>query len=243
MRLPSALALTLGIVSSLYAPSVFAATPEVVDMQAPLTRAAFVQLVIDHLYTEAQIDGCFWDIASTTPPTFTLLYSDVPVTASYAKQLCVAFRDGFARGYADGSFRPNQIVSFAEASKIVARANHLMPYADAQMKRPWYRSYIESLAERNAIPATISSLTAPITFDQTIDMMNRLDNPTAMQTSLSYEELVQRTWPPVVVRPKASTSTPVSLKPKTGTTSSSSSSSRMSIEGSSSSTLPWYKLF
>ncbi len=247
MRLPSTVALSIAVLAAVYAPTAFAAEP-VMRINAPLSRAAFVQLVIDHLYTQEQIDGCFWDIASSTPPTFTLLYSDVPVTASYAKQVCVAFRDGFARGYKDGSFRPNQEVTFAEASKIIARANHLMPYADAEMQLPWYRSYAESLAKRNAIPFSVASLNASITYDQTVDILNRLDTPTMPQESLTYEDLVRRTWPVEAPKPvvKAAGTPRVSpLKPITtpSNTSSSSSSMPMSASSSSAAALPWYKLF
>src|SRR4051812_35763169 len=44
-----------------------------------LTRAEFTALVVEKLYTQNELDRCFWSIASNRPPHFTLVFTDVHV--------------------------------------------------------------------------------------------------------------------------------------------------------------------
>ncbi len=225
--------------------------PADMDTNSSMTRASLTAMVVDHLYTQEQIDSCFWDIAPSLPPTFTLLYTDVPTSHKYAKELCVAMRDGLAHGYKDGSFNPNKVVTFAEASKIIARAYALAPYAEANMTDTWFVPYAFALANTKAIPLTVTSFDHTVTVGQAIEMLDRLGNDIRTRPSQSYAELVKQ-WK-AKSAPKAAATTQTTTSTSTPTTtpekkpvSAASASSAMSSDtrqSSSSSALPWYKLF
>ncbi|UPA22943.1 S-layer homology domain-containing protein [Candidatus Peribacteria bacterium] len=263
----SRLVLAAGTLGMLYAPAASAkflsdfvpsttyVTPEAVeDMTLPsgvtaetkMTRASFTAMVIEHLYSDIEIENCYWDIAPTLPPTFTLLYTDVSVNASYAKQLCIALRDGIARGYKDGSYRPNNEITFAEASKIIARAYGLTPYAEATNRGAWYGPYAFALAERNTIPVSVSTLQHIVTADEAMEMLERLDNDITTRPGTPYKQLDARVVPlNVLLQMNRPTKALVLPPTKTTPSSAASSSSMPSSVGSTSSdtTLPWYKLF
>jgi|CXWL01.1.fsa_nt_gi hypothetical protein len=211
------------------------------------TRATFTKMVVDSLYSPEEIDHCYRDISSTKNPTFTLLYTDVRTTASYGKQLCIALRDGLARGYSDGSFRPDARISFADASKIISRAYVLAPYAETNTVGPWYGPYAVALSNRNAIPTSVTTFQHSMTASETNDILERLSFGITWKQSMSYEEIVRRSTPPPA--PKKTTAhmsmqaparTPI--KPMYSSTSSMNMSSTMS-GGQSSSREPWYKFY
>ena len=217
-------------------------TPIMQTQDTSMTRAAFTAMVVDHLYGSAEIDHCYWDISSTRTPTFTLLYSDVKTTSPYAKELCIALRDGLARGYSDGSFKPDATISFAEASKIISRAYVLDPYADTNVTGPWYGPYAFALSTRNAIPMSVTTFQHSVTASETNDILERLSSNITWRTSQTYGDLVKMSMPPAVKKltPHASmqTSGRTPLKQSSGSADSSSSSSAQS-----SSKTPWYKFF
>jgi hypothetical protein len=203
--------------------------------QQQLTRAEFTALIVEKLYTQAELERCYWDIASSIPPRFTLVFTDVHVNDRFAKHICVAMRNGLVRGQGDGSFRPNQKITFAESAKIIARAFVLTPYADANRLEPWYREYTMALDERNAIPMSIDRMDHLVTGAEAADMFNRLSLGITSLPSRTYNDLqppVRKPVPSVKPKPAAS------QKPAPGATSSVSSqqtsSAAMSSESSSS---------
>lgn len=157
-----------------------------------LTRAEFTALVVERLYTQSEIDSCYWDIASNLPPRFTLVFTDVHVNDRFAKHICVAMRDGLTKGYSDGSFRPTKKINFAEGSKIVSRAWALAPYAELHARGPWYQEYVWSLAIRNAIPQTITRLDQPLTAGDAGEMIVRVMERITTRPARSFEELMPR---------------------------------------------------
>ncbi len=267
---PSRLIVLAGLVGALYAPVASAkfiediipddgyqnifvdptstgstAMPMSLVFDTKMTRASFTAMVVEHLYTDEQIANCYWDIATSLPPTFTLLYTDVHTDSRYGNQLCVALRDGIARGYKDGSFHPDVEITFAEASKIIARAYGLTPYAEATNRGVWYGPYVFALAERNAIPTTVTSLQNIVTAGVTVEIMDRLDHNITTRTSTKYKDLETRVVPLSVILQMNKPTKVMVLPPKTTTPTagSASSSSSMDRSSQSSSALPWYKLF
>jgi hypothetical protein len=266
---PSRLILVAGIFGAIYAPGVFADSSFdmvsstqyetgsgmdtihemiVPDVTAQMTRASFTQMVVDHLYTPAQIDHCYWDIAPSLPPTFTLLYTDVPTSASYGKELCIALRDGLATGFKDGSFHPNDMIHFTEASKILSKAYALAPYAEINQTGNWYAPYAFAVANRNAIPETVTTYYHTMTTAEVMDMLDRLSNNITWRTATSYEDIDHSSQQPIPLKPRVTEQT-TATNLKTGSTSSlpslptSSMPSSMPTSASTSSTQPWYKLF
>lgn len=273
---PSRFLLTLGLLGIAYAPAVSAkfiediipstnyttpspaaippaATGGSITTTAPvaptgtLTRAEFTQMIVSRLYPQAEIDRCYWDIASTLPPTFTLLYTDVPASSPYGKALCIAMRDGLARGYKDGSFRPNDVIRFSEASKIISRAYVLAPYAESTTTGAWFSQYAFALANRNAVPMTVTTFQHAMTAAETEEILKRLAGSITWEPARTYTEIEQASRPRAASmttvssttesRTPIKTTSDASVKPNT---SSSSSSAKKEENGSES---PWYKLF
>ncbi len=225
--------------------------PEGIVLKSTMTRAAFTSMVIEHMYTNEEIETCFWDIAPTLPPTFSLLYTDVSASNMYAKKLCVAMRDGYARGFKDGSFRPDQTITFAEASKILARAYGLTPYAEATNRDAWYAPYAYALAVRHAIPTNITTLQHIVTVGDTIEMLDRLGNDIRTRPSTPYSDIDARLRAEAMraQREAAAISAKTVVIPqkpagtKTQSSASSAATSTNTESSAASSAQPWYKLF
>lgn len=203
---------------------------------ATLTRAQFTAMTVRALYTQRQIDSCFGIIVSSKNPSFRLLYRDVSVRSQYAKELCIAMRDGIAKGYRDGTFHPNRSITFDEASKVLARAYGLSPYAEAEQSNPWFRQYVTILGQRHAIPLTVTSFDHRMNVQESLDMIKRVHDGVTWKPSRTYAELEDLTKPPVL----HTVESPVGgggRTPIKGST----SSERQSE--SSSSSVPWYKFF
>ena len=188
----------------------------------PLSRIDFTATIVRALYSEGAIDRCYWDIASTLPPEFTLVFSDVPTTHPLAKDVCMAMRNGLIRGYGDGSFRPDQPITFAEATKIVSRAYALAPYADAMIHDPWYHPYLASLSDRHSIPMEISRMDQLVTASSLDTMMTRIEQDITWEPSRELKDLF-----PIPVQTKT--------LPLHGIAPASGSTSSLSSAGSSSS--------
>jgi hypothetical protein len=156
---------------------------------APITRAQFVAMLVQAKVPQMSIDNCFWDIAPTVPPTFTLVYTDVSVDDEFAHEICAAMRDGYIRGYKDGSFQPDRLISLVEASKIVARAYALTPYADSAPYGQWYRPYMDALSVRNAIPESMRRLDQTLTAGQAKDIIRRLNDGVTWEPARSIDDL------------------------------------------------------
>lgn len=149
---------------------------EVEDTGIIMTRAAFTAELIRSLYTPEQIEHCFGSIAPKSPATFTLIFTDVAIHDDYAKEICIAMRDGIVRGFGDGSFAPERTISFAESAKILSRAFALAPYADADTKTVWYGQHVRGLLVRNAVPLSIQRLNQGVTVREMREMLDRLSH-------------------------------------------------------------------
>jgi hypothetical protein len=196
------------------------------DGSAVMTRAVFTANLIRGMYTQTQIDNCFWDIAPSHPPRFDLVFTDVSVDDPYAKEICVAMRDGIVRGYIDGSFGPDRTLTFAESAKILSRAYVLAPYAHADVRSPWYAGHVRALVARNAVPLSITKLNQTVTASEAKEMLVRLESGITWRPSQTEQVL----FPPVVVR------RPAAVTPATGSSSSSApqTTSKASVKNTSS---------
>ncbi len=168
----------------------------------PETRAGFVSMIVHRLYNDVTIDTCYWSLASELPPEFTLVFTDVPTTHAYGKEICVAFQNGIIRGYGDGSFRPNAPVSFAEASKMISRAYALHPWPDvaAATSNPWFDVYVRTLDAQGAIPESVRTFDQRMTRVVAGEILDRLDghitNRTTTPLSVLQADWTRRFSPP-----------------------------------------------
>ncbi len=101
----------------------------------------------------------------------------------FAKYVCTAKTEGIVSGYPDGTFKPEQSVSFAEASKIFSLA-----YKQSIQNEggDWYVPYVRALESSQAIPATINGLVKDLSRGEMAEMMWRLRNGVTDKPSLGY---------------------------------------------------------
>lgn len=195
----------------------------------PETRAGFVSMIVHRLYNQTTIDTCYWDIASELPPSFTLVFTDVPTDHPYAHEICVAMRDGIIRGYGDGSFRPNEKVTFGEAAKMISRAYGLHPWPDVAVlsSNPWFDFYVQTLEENGAIPSSVKSFDQRMSRDTMASILDRLDGHSTSTDKTTLSDL-RKDWESRYKRPQ-----PVSRPAATGSASSKAASKTSSSKAAS----------
>lgn len=76
-------------------------------------------------------------------------FSDVPRDAWFARFVCAAQRRGIAKGYPDGSFKPEQEVNWAEAIALISRA-YGWDVEERDGER-WYQPFVETLDRRDIV--------------------------------------------------------------------------------------------
>jgi len=114
-----------------------------------INRAEFTKIIM--LATGADEDDmdeedCFWDVRREW----------------FAPFVCEARDEGIVRGYQDGTFRPGNPISFAEAASIIAKAYD----ADTDTYGEWYAPYIDALEDWDAVPPTVSGVHNPLTREE-----------------------------------------------------------------------------
>ncbi len=76
-------------------------------------------------------------------------FSDVPLDAWFAPFVCAAERRGIAKGYPDGTFKPEQEVNWAEAIALISRAYGWD--VDERSGERWYEPFVETLDRRDVL--------------------------------------------------------------------------------------------
>lgn len=137
-----------------------------------INRAEFMKIVVKSITDDVAGSFCFPDVTDEW----------------FAKYVCYGKEIGLIDGYDDGTFKPSNEINFAEASKIVTNALDLDP-ADTESDDPWYRAYVEPLAELNAVPTSISDLDKSIARGEMAEVIWRVEEKMTDLTSLNYEEL------------------------------------------------------
>lgn len=106
----------------------------------------------------------------------------------FARYVCYAKSKGIVGGYSDGSFKPANNINFAEASKIVVNAFDF-DESEISQRDPWYRAFVEPLAEQKAIPMSISDLDKSIARGEMAEVIFRIKDETNDEKSLKYYDL------------------------------------------------------
>ncbi|MFH1444535.1 MAG: S-layer homology domain-containing protein [Candidatus Peregrinibacteria bacterium] len=121
-----------------------------------IKRSTFVAAIVRRLYKPSQ--RCFPKLSESD---YSLLARDVEKDASYGIDLCTAMRAGIMRGFTDGTFRPNALVTRAEAAKALAKAFQLA--TDTTDPNEWWSDhYVKALIAGGALSAD-ADLNGPIT--------------------------------------------------------------------------------
>lgn len=149
---------------------------------ATINRAEFVKILAASSYSAEEIYDCplHGDMGT--------VFSDVSGDTWYISYLCTARSHDVIIGYPDGTFRPGDAVSFVEAAKIITASYSIGEPAlncsgpdgyeicagHAAMGDIWYTRHITALADRHAIPVTVSSPYHEVTRGEMAEMIWRL---------------------------------------------------------------------
>lgn len=141
----------------------------------PINRVEFTKIVIAAKYTQGEIDSCN-----------TSSFSDVGDGAWFTPFVCLAELKGIVSGYPDGTYKPANYVTFAEAAKILTNT-FVEPTQDGT--DVWYKLHVEKLEDRGAIPVTIVDFAHEITRGEMAEMIYRLQENIRNKDSMTYLEL------------------------------------------------------
>ena len=122
----------------------------------------------------------------------------------YWLYVCMLHARRIIDGYPDGTFRPSEHISFAEAAKIIFGADHLgengILSVTSAKSDPWYKVYVEYLSMRRAIPPSIRSFDQKITRGEMAEMMYRLRTAETRKPSTTYVDISSATQDEPVVQ-------------------------------------------
>lgn len=151
----------------------------------PINRAEFTKILVGSAYDyDPAQDPAGYDIYSTAGLTFT----DIEDQAWYVPFLRTAVNENVIEGYPDGTFKPDQNVNFAEAAKIIVESFGYDYDDDADV---WYKGYVDVLADRRAIPVSITSFDEEITRGEMAEMIYRLKTIDVTKDTTSYEKILK----------------------------------------------------
>lgn len=117
-----------------------------------ISRAEFVRMVMQEKGIRTDGGHCFTDVTNQ----------------SYAGYVCAAKQRGIVTGKADGSFWPDQSISFIEAAAIVVRAEQ----SGVHNGNPWYAPYLEKVSDWDAIPSGVYNILDAISSSQAQQMID-----------------------------------------------------------------------
>ncbi len=144
-----------------------------------INRAEFVTIMTDiqdRIIEEADESEFFEDsmcIAVSQDPSL-MPVSDVQnKDIWYFGAVCRALSQGWAAGYPDGTFKPQQTITLAEASKVIARFFN----AELTDRLPWYKPGLDYIREQGAQPQTALDVTKPITRGEMAYMIHKMQEP------------------------------------------------------------------
>ncbi len=145
----------------------------------PVNRAELTKIIVGLARRQGAVQECALALHGA-------LFTDVTPTDWFAPFVCSAKEHGIIQGYADGSFRPANTVTFAEAAKMIAGA---LEY-ELDAGDPWYKPAVELLSARHAIPVSIQSFDAELRRGELAQILHRLLAGITGQPSQTWDDLV-----------------------------------------------------
>ncbi|MFC1615808.1 beta-propeller domain-containing protein [Patescibacteria group bacterium] len=137
-----------------------------------INRAEFMKIVMEASDYELGGENCYPDVSDEW----------------FAQYVCAATATGLVEGYPDGYFRPEKQINFAEGSKIVANILGL-DMQDFSDDEDWYKPFVLSLEEKQAIPDDIVTFNDLLTRGQMSEMIWRIDADRTYKLSKTYENI------------------------------------------------------
>lgn len=129
-----------------------------------LTRIDLVRAIVQDVYTEDDTSHCFGKISADGSSDFRLLFTDVPLSAPFAPQVCIGMFAGILSGRPDDSFKPMASANLVETAKMITKAYDIAPAPSLRLQPtvPWHEPYWYALAVRKAIPDTVTVRDQPL---------------------------------------------------------------------------------
>lgn len=130
-----------------------------------ITRAEFVKIVNRTFgFTEKATEG----------------FKDVASNKWYYDDILIAKKAGYIDGYDDNTFRPDNLITREEASKIIAtvkgyKGDGILDFDDTSQISNWAKSYVDALCDNNIINGYDDNTFKPknrITRAETVKMLN-----------------------------------------------------------------------
>lgn len=142
-----------------------------------INRAEFVKTIVGSLsdFSETELNNCKINY-----------FTDTDANAWYSSYLCYAKEKNLIDGYPDGTFKPEQLVNFVEASKIIANAQDLGVTEELTV---WYEGFVEALENNFAIPSTVQTFSSNVTRGEMAEILWRLKTGNQAQTSKRFMDL------------------------------------------------------
>lgn len=148
-----------------------------------INRAEFTKIVIESNFDSEVIDNCIEN--NVAAGSSTVFFTDVAKNEWFAKYICVAKMNDIIGGYPDGTFKPANLINFAEAAKIIVKTFS----GNVPASEPWYKSYVNNLAEDNAIPLTITGFENNISRGEMAEVIYRLLAEIKNKDSWKYSDI------------------------------------------------------
>ena len=139
-----------------------------------INRAEFLKIVMAAAGKTPEGKDCYQDVKDVW----------------YSGYVCAATKLNLVQGYSDGAFRPDQVINFAEASKIVANTMGLSVAADDS--GVWYKPYVQALSDQGAVPQDVPGFSYDITRGQMADMVWKLKTDQSSGQTVTYNTIKNR---------------------------------------------------
>lgn len=143
--------------------------------ESTINRAEFLKIILE-ARGNASYSGsdCFPDVGSEW----------------FAPYVCTAKSESIISGYPDGTFKPEQPVTFVEAGKILTLAYKQQTQGGVE----WYEPFARALEASKAIPTSVTALDEHLTRGEMAEMMWRLkdgitDRPSKGYINVKYPEV------------------------------------------------------
>lgn len=142
-----------------------------------INRAEFLKIVLEAAKKDEKItdeimgSNCFPDVQDQW----------------FSPYVCTAHDLGIIDGYPDGKFYPEKEINFVEASKIISNAFHFFVNTETYDEN-WYQPFIFALADKNAIPSSITGFEHPLSRADMACMVSGIIDKSSCG-SLSYEKI------------------------------------------------------
>ncbi len=140
--------------------------------ESEINRAEFTKILVNSV-AKSNIKGsnCFPDVKDDW----------------YAPYVCTAKSLKLIDGYPDGTFKPAENINFAEASKIIANAYQLN--SNQINIDPWFKGFVDSLSNKNAIPLSVEYFDQEINRGEMSEMIWRISNNINNKASRTFQEI------------------------------------------------------